>query len=60
MERGLEFGAVVGLNGVNLEREALFNVIDEGECSLLVTTRVDAKNPKASAVIDRGELVVLP
>jgi hypothetical protein len=59
VEQGLELGAVVGLDDLDPEREALQDVVDELDGCLLVELGVDAQDPQAGAVVDGGELVVL-
>ncbi len=59
MESGLEFGAVVGLDQVDLEGQLLEDVVKEPDGGLLIQAIEDLENPEPSAVIDRGVLVVL-
>lgn len=43
-----------------MERELLEDVVDESDRALLAEVVVDSEDPQAGAVVDRGELVVLP
>src|SRR4029077_2340873 len=58
MERSLEFGAVVGLDHLNSERQSLEDIVDELDRGLLVRPGVKVKDSQPRAVIDRGVLVV--
>ena len=42
VEPGLELGAIVGLDRVDLERQLLKDVVDELDCGVLVAAVVDA------------------
>jgi hypothetical protein len=57
-ERGLELGAVVGLDALDAEGQLLQHVVDELDRRLLAQALIDPQHPQAGAVIDRGELVV--
>jgi hypothetical protein len=59
VEQGLELHAIVGLDDLDPERQPLQHVVDELGGRLLVELRVDAQDPKAGAVVDGRELVVL-
>ncbi|MFK0234341.1 hypothetical protein [Streptomyces vinaceus] len=59
MEEGLELRAVVGLDDLDAERQALEDVDEELDGGLLVAPRVDPQDPQPGSVVDGGELVVL-
>jgi hypothetical protein len=59
VEGGLELGAVVGLDDLDLERQALDDMVEELDRGGLVERRVDPQDAQTGAVVDRGELVVL-
>ena len=60
VEGGLELGTVVGLDHLDPEGQLFEHVVDELDGGLLVEVVVDAEHTEPRAVIDRGELVVLP
>ncbi len=49
----------VGLDDLDLERQALDDVVEELDGGGLVQRRVDPQHPQPGAVVDRGELEVL-
>lgn len=57
MELGLELGAVVGLDDVDAEREALPHFVDELDSPALIAAVVHLQDSNARAIIDRGELI---
>ena len=59
VESCLEFGAVVGLDDFDFEGQSPQDVVDELDGGLLIALRVDPQHAQPSAVVDRGELVVL-
>ena len=60
VEAGAEFDAVVGLNDLHPEREPLQHIVQELDGRLLVELGIDPQDPQPGAVVNRGELVVLP
>src|SRR5262245_57529616 len=60
VEMGLEFGAVVGLDDVDAERQAAEDVIDELDGCALIAGIVDLEHTNARAIVDRRELVEPP
>ena len=60
MKWALKFRGVIGLHGFNCKRNAFFNVIDEDDRGLLITSGIVAKHPQAGAGIKFGEMKVLP
>src|SRR5216684_3542223 len=59
VERGLEFGPVIGLDLLDPKWELLEDIVGEVDGSLLVQLPVDLQDPKPGAVVDGRELVVL-
>lgn len=59
MKAGLEFGAVVSLDKVDLEGQLLEDGVEKPDCGLLVEAVEDLENAEPGAVIDGGVLVVL-
>jgi hypothetical protein len=60
VEVGLEFGAIVRLNGVDAEGQSPEDVIDEGDGHPLIAGVVDFQHANAGAFVDRRELVEPP
>ena len=60
VEVGLEFGALVGLNGVDAERQPPEDVIDEGDGRPLIAGVVDLQHADPCAIVDGRELVEPP
>lgn len=58
VELGTELAAVVGLDGVDAERELLADVVEELNRGDLVVLVVDTQHAQPGAVVDRGVLVV--
>ena len=59
VEAGLELGAVVGLDHLDLEGQLLEDVVDELDRGFLGVAGIDPEYADAGAVVDRGVLVVL-
>ncbi|MEU3743534.1 hypothetical protein AB0E78_41635 [Streptomyces sp. NPDC032198] len=59
MEGGLELGAVVRLDDLDLERQALDDAVEELDGGGLVHRRVDPRHAQPGAVVDGSELEVL-
>ena len=60
VEVGLEFGAIVGLNDVDAERQPPEDVIDECDRRPLIAGVEDLQHANAGAIVDRRELVEPP
>jgi hypothetical protein len=60
VEAGAELDAVVGLDDLHAEWEPRQHVVQELDGRLLVELGVDAQHAQAGAVVDGGELEVLP
>ena len=54
---GLEFGSVVGLDRLDLERQLGEEVVEELDRGLLIAAGIDAKDPESGAVVDSRELI---
>ena len=59
VERSLELGPVVRLDGLDLEGKLLEDVVEELDRGLLVVPGVDPEHPEAGAIVDGRVLVVL-
>ena len=57
---GLEFGAIVGLEDVDAERQPPEDVVDECDGRPLIARVKDFQDANAGAIVDRGELVEPP
>ena len=60
MEARAELDAIVGLEDLDPERQSFQQVVEELDGGLLVELGVDPQDPQPGAVVDGGELVVLP
>ena len=60
VEVGLEFGAIVGLDGLDAERQPPEDVVDEGDGRPLIADVEDFQHANPGAIVDRRELVEPP
>ena len=57
VEAGLEFGAIVGLNHADAERQATPDFVEELDGRPLIAGVIDLENPDPRAIVNRRELI---